>query len=381
MNKYILSVIPAVAAMLMCGCGNGHSITVSNPSDMERNAEIVEVEARVLDSLMTGKPFRIVGPDGGEVPYQRTYDGKLIFQATVAPMSSTVYSLAEGTPAQADTLSCGAFYPRRKDDLTWENDHCAYRAYGPALEQSGEKAYGYDIWTKSVPAPVVARRYEDAFAGIRNLHRDYGDGMDVYTVGPTLGAGTMALLDSVGDIVYPACFRNYEILDNGPLRFTVRLEYGSMAGPDVSEVRVISLDAGEFLNRTRVCYGGLASGSRYAAGIVLHRQNPDGYALLPGEGIMAYADLTDNETVGNGIIYIGAVVPQADTMGVSMLAEPEGDALGHMLAKGSCEPDADITYYWGAGWSKGSMPDWQTWKDYLVGFRSRLDKPLAAQIR
>ena len=63
----------------------------------------------------------------------------------------------------------------------------------------------------------------DALHRTLTYHRDHGYGMDAYTVGPTLGAGVPALLD--GDhFVYPLCYKEAEVLDMGPLRFTVRQE-------------------------------------------------------------------------------------------------------------------------------------------------------------
>ncbi|MDE5628385.1 MAG: DUF4861 domain-containing protein [Muribaculaceae bacterium] len=370
-----------VIGMALSSCAEVHTITVSNDSDIERSAEIVEIDAGILDSIMRHKPFRILDADNRELPYQRTFDGKVIFPASVGARKSVKYTVSAGMPAETDTLATGNIYPRRKDDLTWENDRCAYRAYGPALQQSGERAFGYDVWTKSVAVPVVAKRYEDAFSGAKNLHEDYGDGMDVYTVGPTLGAGTGALMDSCDALIYPYCFKSFEILDNGPLRFTVKLAYDSGAGDNVSETRLISLDAGAFLNRTSVCFNGLHRAHKYAPGIVLHRQNPDGYSLHHKESVMAYADLTDNEHAGNGIIFIGIVAPQADTLCVRDLPSAEGDATGHLLAKSIYEPGDTYTYYWGAGWSKGAMPDWQTWKEYLLTFRRKLEKPLKTEIK
>ena len=46
-----------------------------------------------------------------------------------------------------DVVACGRQYPERLDDVAWENDRAAYRAYGPALQEKGERAFGYDIWT------------------------------------------------------------------------------------------------------------------------------------------------------------------------------------------------------------------------------------------
>ena len=38
-------------------------------------------------------------------------------------------------------------------------------------------------------------------------------------------------------LIYPRCYKEYEILDNGPLRFTVRLKYAPFtAGSDTSVV-------------------------------------------------------------------------------------------------------------------------------------------------
>lgn len=379
--KHSIIITAVFAGLLSVGCSPQHSVTVENSLGVDRNDEIVEIDAAAVDSLMNHRQFRIIDDKDREVPYQVTYDGRLIFPATVAANSITVYTLVEGEPAAVDTIATGAFYPRRKDDFTWENDRSAYRAYGPALQQSGERAFGYDIWTKSVARPVVAQRYTDAFAEVKNFHHDYGEGMDVYSVGPTLGGGTGALIDSVGTIVYPRSFRSFEILDNGPLRFTVKLEYGSDLGDAVSENRTISLDAGSFLNKTTVSFSGLPANIKYAPGIVVHRQNPDGYSLHPRETVMAYADLTDNENAGNGVIFIGVVAPQADTLCVRNMPEPEGDAIAHLLAKSMYAPDSEYTYFWGSGWSKGSMPDWQTWKEYLLNYRRRLDNPLKIEIK
>lgn len=64
--------------------------------------------------------------------------------------------------------------------------------------------------------PKAAAELQNAIS----YHIDHGYGMDCYAVGPTLGCGTAALM--AGDtIIYPYCYRTQEILDNGPLRFTV----------------------------------------------------------------------------------------------------------------------------------------------------------------
>lgn len=372
-----LSFIMLTAGVLVSCSREAHVLTVTNPSAFDRS-EIATAPLATVDSLMGGEPFRLLDSEGRELPYQRTYDGLLIFPATVAAESSTAYTLAPGTPAPVDTVVTGALYPRRKDDLAWENEHSAYRAYGPELQRSGERAYGYDVWTKSVDTLVVADRYHKHLDQGISFHKDNGNGLDVYTVGPTLGPGTAALLK--GDsIAYPWAFADYEILDNGPLRFTARLTYLPVAfdgDSAVVESRLITLDSGEWLNRVAVSYGGLSRSATIAPGIVVHRFNPDGYRLLADRGIMAVADLTDNPAAGNGTIYIGVVAPEATTFGYLPLEEEKADAVGHVLARGSVAPGSAWTYWWGSGWSKGGVAGMQAWADILDRTRRRIDEPL-----
>lgn len=378
MRKDLISLI--IASLALSLSAEGKRVTIVNEMPIGRINEIVEIDTLQIPGI--GKaPFQIVDSEGNAVAHQITYDGKLIFPVTVEAGSCVSYDIVEGRPVvAADTLACGAFYPRRKDDLAWENNRAAYRAYGPALEKSGERAFGYDIWTKSVEYPVVARRYHDALENGKGYHEDNGDGMDAYTVGPTLGGGTAALIDSFDRILFPYCFKSYEILDNGPLRFTARLTYSSKAGENVEEIRLISLDAGEYLNRTEILFQALPEGYSIAPGIVVHSPNPDGYALISEDGVMAYADPTDNPDAGNGIIFVGVVAPEAENLSYRPLGSAEGAAIGHLLARSPYKNTTPYLYYWGSGWSKGSMPDMDSWIQYLREFRQRKDNPLKSYI-
>lgn len=368
-----------LAGATLWSCSRSHTIEVANQSGIDREGELASVALADVRAAMGPDSFVLRDAAGAEVPYQITYDSLVVFPATVAAGATVTYTLEAGTPAPVDTLATGAFYARRKDDLAWENDRSAYRAYGPALQASGEKAYGYDIWTKSVPYPVVDKRYHMAWEENKSFHDDHGEGMDQYAVGPTLGAGTTALLDSADNILYPWCYRDYEILDNGPLRFTLRLVYPDTMG--VRETRLITLDAGEYLNRTVVTYEGLADTTAIVAGLVVHEQNPDGYAIEADSGYLAYADLTQNADADNGVIYVGVVAPQADSMMMLPLAEPVGDAIGHLVARGKYAPGTEYVYYWGSGWSKGFMPDWESWRGYLSTFSRRKAQPLVTTVK
>ena len=135
--------------------------------------------------------------------------------------------------------------------------------------------------------------------------------MDCYAVGPTLGGGTAALFPD-STIVYPYCYKDCEVLDNGPLRFTAKLVYNPLVvkgDSSVIETRIISLDKGSQLNKTVVSFDNLQEITPVVTGIVLHKQNPMGYSFDADAGYIAYADSTENAANNNGVIYIGAVFP------------------------------------------------------------------------
>lgn len=272
-------------------------IAIQNDSSFDRSNEIVEVAmSSVAEKLQLNDTatFIIIDAQGQQVPYQITYDEKIIFPANVKANTKSEYVIKPGTPEQFLTMTTGKQYPERVDDIAWENDKIAFRTYGPALQATGERAFGYDIWVKSVPELVVEDRYAgelnpETKAKIAELkktdpkaadelyksvsyHVDHGNGLDCYKVGPTLGGGTAALM--VNDsILYPYCYKSFEILDNGPLRFTVKLEYNPLTvkgESDIVETRIISLDAGTQLNKTTVSYSNLKENTPIVAGIVLH---------------------------------------------------------------------------------------------------------------
>lgn len=375
-NRFLL----ILSAAGLAACSQQHYIEVSNDSSLDRNAEIVSVPlSSITDAIGVDDSFVITDADGAEVPYQITYDKQVIFPATVAAGVTARYSIAAGTPAPVDTLATGALYAWRLDDLTWENDHSAYRAYGPGLQAAGEHAYGYDLWTKSVAEPVVAERYRLAPIIEHSLHRDLGNGMDVYAVGPTLGGGTGAII--AGDTIqFPWAFESHEILDNGPLRFAVRLTYPER--PDgLREVRTITLDAGAPANRTEILFEGATEALTYAPGIVVHGSNPEAYVFDADRGVMTYSDLSQAPDDGNGIIFVGVVAPAASGLVYMPLPEARGDAIGHILAMSTIEPGTPYTYYWGSDWSKGGMPDAEAWQQTMAYLADAVAAPLQATVK
>ena len=152
------------------------TVTVGNPSGMQRQ-EVVELDAASVFQrlgISGGRQFVVKNALGFEVPYQLTYDGKLLIEACVAPKGQATYTITKGEPSVFVNTCYGRMYPERVDDIAWENDRGAYRCYGPALQRSGEDAFGNDVWVKNTPDLVVESRYHNELVNKLSYHVDRG---------------------------------------------------------------------------------------------------------------------------------------------------------------------------------------------------------------
>ena len=394
-NRIILSV---ASILLLAGCCNCvYKVTISNPTDTDRHPEMVEVSLEdVLAnlSLAEGENFILKDTEGNELPYQITYDGNVIFQVTMMAGQEQTYKFAKGTPQETESLVFGKHYADKDDDFAWENDKVGFRVYGHKLDV----ASGYDLFCKrGTHLPVLEQLYanevyssdawkryyelmainkEDAFRfkmDTLSYHVDHGYGMDVYAVGPTLGAGIAALMDNE-TISYPYCYETYEVLDNGPLRFTVKFTFRPIAcgqNKDVIETRIISLDAGSHLNRTKVSYANLSEPKEIVAGIIL-REDGGQWAADAEKGYISYPAPTQNpdttQVVNNGIIYVGHVYPKE--------VKKAHESHGHILTRSDYSPESEFTYYWGFGWDHADILSRDQWNAYLETYASMVRNPL-----
>lgn len=361
------------------------TVSVSNNDKVQRQ-ELVEVQMKDVYAklgLKQGDKFIVKNALGQQVAYQITYDGKLLIEASVRPGGTADFTIMPGEPKPMKTFVCGKQYPERVDDIAWENDRTAYRVYGPALQRSGEKAYGIDVWVKNTPDLEVDKRYKTELSNhpkIEELkkagkteeaiemeqettyHFDHGYGLDCYKVGPTLGCGTPALMDG-NEIVMPYCYKTYKILDNGPLRFTVQLDYNPFnIGDDknVTEHRIISCDKGSNFNKMTVWYDGLTKPRDMVAGVVIHSE--DTKSIVCGENYVLYADPTDNPAKQNFQIYVGVLFPNGVKNTKSIMYEtPTNGNAGHGVGMITYQPNEKYTYYFGSAWSKNDVRTMNEW--------------------
>jgi hypothetical protein len=196
--------------------------------------------------------------------------------------------------------------------------------------------------TKLGRRDLADKMYNEVFS----YHVDHGEGMDQYDVGKTLGGGAVAYKGADGKLEFQGSFKTAEVLDNGPLRLTVRLTYAN-------EVRTLSIDAHSNMVKSVV-----EAKRPFVAGIVMH--NADNKSA-EGEGYIAYEDK-------DGIL-IACVAPGGKT-------EKEQ---GHMLIA----PNAS-TYYFGSAWARydgDGIVDFSKWQSYLEAFMQQIKNPLKIKIK
>lgn len=412
----------SICMMLLAIVGTNYSfaqqatVVVNNPTAAQRQ-ELVElnmadVKAKLANATpKKGEAYIVKNKRGQQIGSQITHDGKLLIDASVRPHGSATYYISIGKPYQQKVWATGALYKIRKDDIAWENDRCAYRIYGPALQRSGERSFGTDIWVKNTPDTVVYNRYKIDHEGnilgdkidkkakaakteaqrkalqaqsrevdiTTSFHLDHGNGLDPYRVGATVGLGAPSLM--IGkEQVLPYCYKDYKILDNGPLRFSVELTYNPSTVGDMQNVvehRIISLDKGSNFNKMTVWYEGLTHPTDFATGFPIHEEDTETKTLA--KDYVSYADPTDNIEVNNSQVYVGVLFPYGiDNTYYQLFDQKHDGATGHALGlKRGLKNGEKYSYYFGAAWSKYDVRSYGEWqlriKEYLEALKTPLN--------
>jgi len=361
-------------------------VGVTNESD-EYREQVVEIDLTTICEelgISGGRQFVVRDAMNMEVPYQLSHDGKLLLLAGVRPQSTLKFTIRRGTPHTYPTVCYGRAYNERKDDYAWENDRTCYRAYGPALQRTGERSFGIDVWAKNTPQLVVEQFYyneewvgqplsrearkqgrnaqADSLYNVHSYHRDHGQGMDLYKVGPTLGCGAPALIVD-GSIVYPYCYEKATILDNGPLRTAVQLDFGKTAvgGDSITEHRIITLDRGSNYTRCTVWYDGITHPQKLATGIVLHSEETK--AMKTARDYLIYADPTDWAEAKSCQMFVGTLFPTPPSqVKPIMFDKPSDGSDGHLLGIVDKYSGQRYTYYFGSAWSKHDVRTLDEWR-------------------
>ena len=439
-GKMMKSITARSLMMLMALAGSSHchaqqaTIVVSNPTSTPRteliSLNMSEVKAKLGNATpKKGEAYIVKNKRGQQISSQITHDGLLLIDASVRPHGSATYYVSIGKPYQQKVYATGALYKIRKDDIAWENDRCAYRVYGPALQKTGERSFGTDIWVKNTPDTVVYERYVKDMNGnikgdkmdakvralqkqekvekntakaaalakqikalqaesretdiLTSFHLDHGNGLDPYRVGATLGLGAPSLMVDKNQVL-PYCYKDYRIMDNGPLRFTVELTYNPSTVGDMKNVvehRIISLDKGSNFNKMTVWYDGLTTPTDFATGFPIHEEDTETKTFA--KDYVSYADPTDNVEVNNSQVYVGVLFPEGiDNTYYQLFDKKHDGATGHALGlKRGLKNREKYSYYFGAAWSKYDVRSYAEWQIRIKDYLDALKNPLQVEVK
>ncbi|GHT49946.1 DUF4861 domain-containing protein [Bacteroidia bacterium] len=353
-------------------------VIVQNPSGFDRSTELVEIPLHKLKGqtqLADTQTYIVHNSQGETVTSQVTSDGKLLFQSGLRPKARATFNISVGKKQEFPPKTYGRFIEERKDDFAWENDRVAFRVYGQALIPIDGPSNGLDIWYKRTNELIINKWYANDLAGIAPYHRDNGEGLDDYKVGRTLGAGAMAPYIN-DELVLNENFATFEILDNGPLRTTFRLNYKDLIinGKAVAESRTFSLDAGSQLTQITQRYD-FRQPTKVAAGIV-NRRVEDICLVDPDKGYLIYTEPFSKSVEQ---VYVALVFP--DKFEKNLFDYSPKIANPHLLAVTTYRPYTPITYYAGYGWSKFGFRTSDEFLYYIENFKEALEKPLVVTIK
>jgi hypothetical protein len=345
------------------------------PGALLQRIAVKDAQGNLLPYQVTNVAPQAKDPKGEGIAY-----GELLFQHSFAAGEKSATFTVEKTETVAPVFPAKVFaryVPGRLDDFAWENDKVGHRTYGPALAEpvpaGGAKEVlvtsGLDIWSKRVDYPIVDRWYNK---GHDHYHKDEGEGMDMYNVGPSRGCGGTGIWD--GKTLYVGRnYRTWKVIANGPIRAIFELTYDTwMAnGVMVSEVKRFTVDAGSNLDRIDSTFA-VTGAKEVTVGIGLNKTPADKgqepvIALTPDAAAGTFTQWVAQKA--NGALGTALIVPD------SFVGFAEDDRNHLVLAKAA--PGAPLRYYAGAGWSKaGEFTSQESWNAYVAAFAARLKSPL-----
>jgi hypothetical protein len=404
MNRPLrLLLLAALIAPVAAGAAERLTVTVSHDLHAARPSETITVPwADVNRALPNALIQHLVVKDaaGQVLPYQVTNVaplskdpknigvayGELIFQHSFNAGEKSASFTVEKTDALQPVFpfkAYGRYVQERLDDFAWENDRIAHRIYGPALAApappgSGKEVLetsGIDIWFKRVDYPIVDRWYNK---GHDHYHKDEGEGLDMYNVSQTRGAGGTGVW-SGGKLHTSGNWKSWKVLANGPVRAVFELTYDSWDanGIKVAEVKRFTVDAGQQLDQVESTFS-FTGADKLTVAVGLNK-TPANKKLEPQIAVArdsASRALTQWVVLragGSGAYGTAVVLPASTGFAEDPLNE---------LVLASVEPGKPLRYWIGAAWDKaGKITSQEAWQSYVAAAAARAAHPVKVALR
>jgi pectinesterase len=366
---------------------SGIIVRAENPLAVERRDEVLELswaELRRALPALSPERVRVVDAATGAEAVTQTLDSdgdgsvdQLLVLTGFWPGERKELRVEAQAPAAPPKPRVHARHDDHRDDVAWESDRIAFRIYGQGLWKASEYeplvSSGIDVWPKRVRDLIVEKWYAK---GHDAYHVDTGEGADFYTVGPTLGAGGVGVLQGA-NVVSAKNFRAYRILAAGPVRTVFELTYEpwDAGGAQVSEVRRITLDAGQNLYRQETTFR-TADGRDlpFVAGTVKREGLVGSHRRGGAWAWMATWGPVERKNGGHGSLGTAILLPADRFAGVS-------ETHNHYLASSVARSGVAAVHYAGAGWTaSGDFRSVEDWWRHLDAFAERLANPVRVTI-
>jgi hypothetical protein len=173
-----------------------------------------------------------------------------------------------------------------------------------------------------------------------------------------------------GKIVYPWCYETYKILDKGPLRFTVQVNFPTVDG--VTEHRILSLDKGSNFCEATVWFDGISKPIDIAAGLAIRPADPT--TVVIGKDYVHYADPTVDPERHQFQIYSALLFPDTKVT----IKQQENHALGILK---NYQSGQRFHYFFGAAWSEFDVRSQAEWQLRIEGFMQARQQPLKVTVQ
>lgn len=352
-------------------------VNAALPGAMVQKIAVKDARGRVLPHQVTNIAPQAKDPKNEGVAY-----GELLFQHSFAAGEKSADFTVERIDGVAPPFPIKTFarqVPERLDDFAWENDKVAHRTYGPALGAPAPAGVvkevlvtsGIDIWFKRVDYPIVDRWYNK---GHDHYHKDQGEGMDMYNVGKSRGAGGSGVWS--GATLYPAInYASYRILANGPIRTVFELHYApwDAGGRQVSEVKRFTVDAGHWFDRIDSTF--TADGAAPLTVAVGLNKTPGDKGQDPkiatgraGKVLLQWVEQTSNDAFGTAVVLPGATGFAQDALNELIVAQ--------------AIPGQPLRYYAGAAWRRAcEITSRAQWQRQAEDIAARDANPVRATIK
>ncbi len=364
----------------------GLVVAVTSELKADRPSETITLDWKMLASRLPSlKPDYVTVKDhqtGKQIASQCVdVDGdgdtdELVFQSDFIAREPTRAFIIEASAERATSMESKVFaryVPERDDDFAWENDRIAFRMYGKALEPRLTSS-GIDVWTKRTRNLIINKWFK---MGDDAYHKDHGEGLDMYSVKLSRGCGGSGIWDGKR-LHVSRNYKTWKVIANGPVRAIFELTYEpwDVNGVKVSEVKRITLDAGQNLNRieSTLKFDGKNNSLDFAIGVARHKDWKQESDFSKEQGWFSRWENTgENGFLGCAVLIDPKKITGQTDEEVAGLADEDGN---HLVIT-TAQSGKSVLYYAGAGWDRsGDFRDKAAWHSYLDRFARRLRLPL-----